>query len=282
MSRGIVFCLALLALSACRYESTADLRSSTTPYGVTGAFAEGQYLFQASDQNSILVLDVGADQARVAWQDQGQSMQRTTLVSILGSDAFPERTYVAVALGRVDANGAQIFHYYPFAFNKTQIEWLKPAQVTEVFGLADLAQHVTAAVQGRDGRVFDLVPVEQQAAVLTRLKAWRNRNAPRPADPVTVAPPTIAGEPTVKGFSVGDGVYVQGFFSDKPSIIQQIDEANRRVKVRRHDDGVSEWVGYERIITRDESTANNVGRTVVTFGVLVCMLSPETCTDSRK
>ncbi|HRO14191.1 MAG TPA: hypothetical protein PLL33_03955 [Paracoccus sp. (in: a-proteobacteria)] len=282
MSRGIVFCLALLALSACRYESTADLRSSTTPYRVTGAFAEGQYLFQASDQNSILVLDVAADQARIAWQDQGQSVQRTTLVSILGSDAFPERTYVAVALGGVDRNGAQTFHYYPFSFNETQIEWLKPAQVTEVFGLADLARHVTAAVQGRNGQVFDLVPVKQQMAVLTRFEAWRNRNAGKSAAPAPAAPPMIAGEPTVKGFSVGDGVYVKGFFSDKPSIIQQIDEANRRVKVRRHDDGVSEWVGYERIITRDESTANNVGRTVVTFGVLVCMLSPETCTDSRK
>ena len=32
--------------------------------------------------------------------------------------------------------------------------------MTQVFGLADLSQHIAAAVQGRQAQVFDLVPAE--------------------------------------------------------------------------------------------------------------------------
>lgn len=276
----------LLVLSACRYESTADLRPSVTQYKPTGAFPVGEYVFQSRDQSELLVLEVKPDDARIAYQNQGQSPLSDRIIAILGSDRWPEKVYVAMAEGGTDKQGAQTWHYYPFSFNEQFIGWMKPASPVQVFGLADLAQHITAAEQAGGSLALDRVAPEQAPAVLARFENWRKNSKQAPATPAPgpapTAPPPAATPPTVKGFSVGDGVYVQGFLSDKPSIIQEIDQANRRVKVRRYDDGVSEWVGFDSIISRNESTVNDVARTGAFIGVMVCAFSPETCKPTQK
>lgn len=274
--RWVIALLMLIGLAACRYESTADLLSSATVYKVTAAFPAGQHLFQARDQSHMLAMNVQEAKATLAYQDQGQEPLSEEIVALLGSDRFPENVYVAMALGGKDKAGAQIYQYYPFWFNPRFIAWHKPDAVTQVHGLADLAQYLTAARQADRALKFDMVAPEDQATVLARFEAWRKK----PAAPV--AAPEAAADGTVHGFSVGDGVYVQGFFSDKPSVIQEIDAANRRVKVRRYEDGVSDWVGFDSIITRDESTVNDLGRGAAAVGLFVCMLSPETCTPAQK
>lgn len=276
MRRALVFCSVLLALPGCWYESTADLRSSGTSYYVTGAFPAGGHVFQTSDQSNVLMLQVEKEVALVAYQNEGNAPQAVELVSLLGSDSFPDRTYVAVQKD-TKKDGTEVFRYFPFWFGKTQITWFKPAMPTEVFGMADLVRHVTEAVEDGDRLTFEMVPVSEQQAVLARFDAWHARESGSPAAAAPPPPPAA-----VAGLAVGDGVYVSGFFSDSPSIVQEIDEANGRVKVRRYSDGVSEWVAFDRIISRDQSTANDLVRGAATVGVIVCLLSPQSCQGDQQ
>lgn len=278
-----IICLSLLMLAACRYESTADLRGAAEAYDPSGAFPNGEYVFQTRDQNSMMLLMVEGSTARVAYQNQGGAPGKEQLIALLDSDGFPDKMFVAVALGGKSRDGVQSYHYYPFSFGKTHIRWFRPAEITTVFGLADLTQNMKS-LDG--GTIFSLVPPDQQNAVVARFEAWRaktvaGQQAPRSAQ--QQAPPApVMTEPTVNGLTVGDGVYVQGAFSDQPSIIQQIDTASGRVKVRRYSDGVSEWVPMNRIISRDQSTVNDVARTGIVIGAFVCMFSPETCKGTQK
>lgn len=292
MFRWIICCLAMLALAGCRYESTADLRSSMTSYKLTAAYPEGHYVLQTRDQSNLLVLQVGAGVIAAKYQEGGNIPNNARLIALLGSDSLPERTYVAMAMGSKSETKGQNYHYYPFKFGKTHIEWLKPAQTVQIFGLADLSQHVKAADQA-GGLSFQLVPEDQKQAVLARFEAWRAQTkAKAEAEAkakanggtanVATAPPTVQTQPTVKGFTIGDGVYVQGLFSDQPAMIRDIDQANRRVKVQRYDDGVSEWVGFDRIISRGESTANDIGRGAVALTAFACLMNPEACKKKPK
>src|SRR5690606_25253735 len=189
---------------------------------------------------------------------------------------------------RARAAKAKDFSIFPFSFGSTHVEWVQPPNPTRVSDLEDLARHLAAPETKRVS--FALVAERDRPTVLARFEAWRGQGSagapsapavPAPAAPVPVAPPAFAGPPTVRGLAVGDGVHVQGILSDSPSIIQEIDQANGRVKVRRMSDGVSEWVSADRLISRDESTVNDLARTGAVLGVFVCRLSPETRQDNR-
>ncbi len=289
MQMRIALAMLSLVLAGCRYESTADLRPSASVYSVTGAYPEGEYLFQTAEQDTILALVVGPDKAALGYQLQGWPPMAATIIAVLGSNSFPDRTYVAMAPAEASAGSeSEGFQYFPFSFGSTHVEWVQPPNPTKVSDIEDLARHLAAPETKRVS--FALVAERDRPAVLARFEAWRGQGsagapsapaAPAPAAPVPVAPPAYTGPPTVRGLAVGDGVHVQGILSDSPSIIQEIDQANGRVKVRRMSDGVSEWVSADRLISRDESTMNDLARTGAVLGVFVCLLSPETCQDNR-
>lgn len=290
MRNAVIFLLAVLALAGCRYDSTADLRTSAKEYSTAAAFPPGDHVFQSKDQSSLLFLSVQADKAVVSHQIEGSDALGETLVALLDSDAFPQNMFVAMALGAKSKEGVQSYYYYPFSFGKTHVEWHSPSQPTKVFGLTDLAEQMKTI---QKGKVFSLVPPEQQQTVLARFADWKarttaareakktGRSAPAPAPAPVMSQPAMT-QPTVDGLTIGDGVHVAGVFSDSPSIIQDIDQANQRVKVRRYSDGISEWVPFDRIISREQSTVNNVARTGVVIGAFVCMLSPESCAPGQK
>ena len=286
MFSRLVLCAVVLLVAACRYESTADLRSSAVKYVLTAAFPEGEHVFQTREQDHLLVLDVTPERVRAVHQNGGNAPMTTSLIGVLGSDLLPEKTYLAMAVGGTNKDKAQLYHYYPFQFGKTHVEWLKPAEATTVFSLSDLATHVVAAQRAGGGQKFHLVPPEQSGAVKARFDAWhqsrKQKSSNAGARSAVSAPPTVATQPTVKGFTVGDGVYVQGFLRDSTAVIREIDQANRRVKVQRYDDGVSEWVGFDQVISRGQSTTNDVARGAATIGLFVCMMSPETCKPQQK
>lgn len=78
----------------------------------------------------------------------------------------------------------------------------------------------------------------------------------------------------------GDGVYVQGWLADEMSIVMRIDRAARRVKVRRSEDLTTIWVPADRIITREQSQVNEVGRAATVLTVGFCLLFPDKCGDA--
>lgn len=64
----------------------------------------------------------------------------------------------------------------------------------------------------------------------------------------------------IDGLDIGDGVYVQGFFSDELAAVVRIDKENNSVKVRRAEDGTTKWVSIDEVITREEAQMRDVGR----------------------
>lgn len=86
------------------------------------------------------------------------------------------------------------------------------------------------------------------------------------------------GKPSkMASLAVGDGVYVQGLLSDELGYIAALDAASNRVKVRRAEDGTTVWVDESRVISREESRLNDVGRVVGGAALLYCLFNPEEC-----
>lgn len=90
-------------------------------------------------------------------------------------------------------------------------------------------------------------------------------------------PSTATRYSKIDYLNVGDGVYVQGILSDELVYIVRIDKSDNTVKVRRRSDGTTTWVKANKIITREQSTVNDVGRTVVVAAALYCLFSPKEC-----
>ena len=76
---------------------------------------------------------------------------------------------------------------------------------------------------------------------------------------------------------VGDGVYVQGVFSDELVYIKRIDSGSNMVKVVRPTDGTTSWVNASNIISREQSDRNDVGRAAISTVIFICLLAPEQC-----
>lgn len=278
MHRGVILWLALMFLSACRFESNTDLRPEMTNYSLTAALPAGEYLFQSPDQNAALMLDVNAERIEALYQFKGNDPQLINLIGLLGSDQLPEKTYVVMEDGRSGQEQEQKYNYYLFQFSDRHIEWLKPEFVRHISGVADLAQNAVDLSQS-NGATFNLVPIEARNEVISRFVAWRQNRGNQTGAAVNSGTAAVRAEaePTINGLRVGDGAYVQGFLEDHPSRIQEIDLANRRVKVKRYSDGISEWVAADKIISREESTMNDIGRGGVVVIGIICLISPETC-----
>ncbi len=85
----------------------------------------------------------------------------------------------------------------------------------------------------------------------------------------------------ISDLDVGDGVYVQGIFSDDLVHIVRIDYQGHRVKVRRSTDGTTSWVKPSSLISRETSVGNDIGRAAITVGLLVCALDPDACAGNN-
>ena len=81
---------------------------------------------------------------------------------------------------------------------------------------------------------------------------------------------------------VGDGVYLEGIMSDELVYITRIDVSNNRVKIRRSTDSTTKWVRPSSLISREASTTNDIGRTAIGVGIMVCLLNPEACKNTGK
>lgn len=292
MFNRFLLLLGLFVLAACRYESTSDLRSAMTSYTVDAAFAQGEHLFLSRDQNQILLMEITPGRAKIAHQFGGDMPKSEDIIAILGSDRMPKNTYLAMAKGATSAEKGQIYEYYPFYFNKDYIHWIRPSETETVSGLSDLTRRVSEARKKNIGVTFDKIPVGQMRDVANRFiekrqareaEAARQKQQREMAESAkSASPPVVSSGGTVKGFTVGDGVYVQGGFSDFAATIQQVDQTSRSVKVRRHDDGISEWVSFDRIISRNQSSANDVARGAAATVLVVCLFNPDACKKQPK
>ncbi len=81
----------------------------------------------------------------------------------------------------------------------------------------------------------------------------------------------------ISDLDIGDGMYLQGVFSDELVYVVRIDYGRNRVKVRRSEDGTTKWVNASNLISRESSTGNDILRGAVVVSALACALNPERC-----
>ena len=86
-----------------------------------------------------------------------------------------------------------------------------------------------------------------------------------------------ANAANINHLDIGDGVYVQGLFSDEMVYVVRIDKSDNTVKVRRASDGTTHWVYANHIIYRNQAIANDIGRAAITVGIVYCLMVPEDC-----
>lgn len=83
----------------------------------------------------------------------------------------------------------------------------------------------------------------------------------------------------INAIEQGDGYYLSLAFENEVVVVLDVDRRNNRVKIRRQK-GYTEWVGPERLLTREDSVAEDVATTVGAAIVLGCIFLSEThCQD---
>lgn len=78
---------------------------------------------------------------------------------------------------------------------------------------------------------------------------------------------------------VGDRRYLAGALEDVMVQVLEVSPDGTRARVLRSDDGSTEWVDANRLISRSESATRDMGRIGVGVGIFVCLLNPEACSD---
>lgn len=272
--RGFMVGLLLLAgLSGCYYESETDLTRGLQKREPSVFFAEGRHTFVSrADGADFIVLDVRRDEARIVKRDLSTNGTDSPITVDWvatyksGSGWNPDRDFhIAVAQY---GSGERPYKYLPFAWAKDNIVFADIAgSGTSVASFAELRRHYHA------NRARAVVYDRVSAARGRELVALDDRR--KAAAAVTTTRARTA--PATGHLDVGDGVYVQGVFADELAIITRIDRATGRVKVRRARDYTTVWVSADRVITREQSVANDLGRGVVAIGVMVCIFNPDAC-----
>lgn len=84
----------------------------------------------------------------------------------------------------------------------------------------------------------------------------------------------------IRDLDVGDGMYLQGIFSDELVYVVRFDYEHNRVKIRRSEDGTTKWVSASDLISREASTENNIMRGAAAAGLIVCAFNPEACENN--
>lgn len=172
MFRRLVLCLAVLALGACYYKSSDDLRRSTEQIAVTSIFPLGKHVFLTADQGNMLILDVRANGTVADFQSLGKGMNTAELIAVLRSDRFPEG--VRVAMG-VNIAGSP-YSYFPFRFGSSHVEWFRPqGDPADISGLTQLADNIRALDAAGQSMSFELIPAERQAETIARFAAAHQR-----------------------------------------------------------------------------------------------------------
>jgi hypothetical protein len=295
MTRVLLVLLALV-LSACRYESEADVTRGWVQQPLTALLPQGVHHFGTDQKDELIRIAVQSDRIEIRRNVGGAEADALTIRRVVGNPQMTGNVLIAVS----ETSGR--FGYWPFILQEGTIWWHRPDDVTKVHTADQLAVNVRAGFQARDyRRLAPLAPVEA-LALDDRIRAARERNvvstaltkaskeagqraasaaAQAPAQQLVLVPAQPAAPQKVNGYVVGDGVYVRGWLSDESGRIVEVDAAAGKAKVLRYRDGTTEWVEGGRLMSRQEATATNVARGAVAVGVMVCLLSPESCAPKR-
>jgi hypothetical protein len=94
-----------------------------------------------------------------------------------------------------------------------------------------------------------------------------------------IAAALVAGQAfamPVSNIDVGDGLYLSKAFENELVYVVRVDYNQRMVKVR-HQNGYTEWVDSSRLLSYEDSYAEDAATVVVGGILLLCLMSPDTC-----
>ncbi|MFN4153687.1 MAG: hypothetical protein ACK4HF_03460 [Paracoccaceae bacterium] len=295
MFRLLLAFLAVLAVSACRYDSDTDVTRGWTQYKLSGFFGEGIHYLGTDNKDELIRIAVATDGVEIRRHTGGSEAETLKLRRIVGGDAVGKRFYVGVS----ERSGK--FSYWPFVLNDGAIYWHRPKEVVTIHTADQLISNVRAGLDAKVYRRMAPLAPADAFALDDRLRSMRERAvaksateksqksttaAPAPAPPTgnfVAAPQAPPAAPArVNGYVIGDGIFVRGWLSDESGRIVDIDQASGKAKVLRYRDGTTAWVEGSSLISREEAAATNLARGAVAVGVMVCLFSPETCKPKSK
>lgn len=274
----LVLLLALpIILVGCYYKSDTFILSDTKAHNASSYFPLGTHYFVAKNNLDYLEVVVSPDGTSVTSKSvkpgSDDSRKFDGLRAVQVGATWDSQSDFHVAYHRTSSGK---YEYFTFLWNETSIFWISAAKAgQEVTSLSDLRQKVN--LLQRSGRAEEYSMVSPPAA---RQLIAKDRAEQASSDAKNAAKASRPPAPTpslTSKLDVGDGVYVQGFFSDELAIIVRIDHQNQKVKVRRSRDGTTKWVAARDVLTREQSTINDIGRGAVTIGIIACFFSPESC-----
>jgi hypothetical protein len=169
------------------------------------------------------------------------------------------------------------YEYYIFKLDDTTATWLELSSSEAVSSVSDLVSKANTAIKGGSARTYYLAQPDIGLAKLNSLNSENQRRDA--ASKAASESKKQAVQSKLDGLDIGDGVYVQGFFSDELVYIVRIDKEKNSVKVRQSQDGYTKWVSGDDIISKEASTVNDAARVGVGIGIMVCLFNPEACQD---
>lgn len=276
--RQLFVSLTVLVLGACRYEATGNLHSGYTEYQAHQFFGKGDKVFLNQSAGEFVFAKVSNAQAKlqISKLAVNDTIFTASISSIVKPRELPKGYYIAV---QRTASGKH--HYYPFYYTKSAFNWIRPAGVKKVSSRANLISEINKTIK-KSVKKFALLDPSASSRARSKLASVKAEKAALAAankkKVPTNVPSSSSSIPTgINALDVGDGVYVEGLFSDELAVIVRIDQASGNVKVRRQSDGTTVWVPASKVISREQSTANDFARGAVAVGVVACILNPDAC-----
>ena len=267
---AVALLFVVTALAGCRYEGTANLHQGMTRYSPASFFGPGDHAFRDASTGEHLFIAVEKDKALVIRSslkpDQTPNTARNFL--IVSDSTLPVGTYlVAVPVG------GSSFTYYAFVYTKDLIVWISPKQTRKPQSKRDLLNMVLADRADRTTwKRFARLEGSARTTALASLDTQMRANAAK-----KTAAAAVTARSKLADLDIGDMIYVRGVLSDELAMVQRIELATGRVKVRRQRDGTSTWITAADVLTREQSTAQDIGRAGVGLAFLYCLANPKEC-----
>ncbi len=239
-------------------------------YDPASFFGTGDHAFRdpATGDHIFVAVEGGKTMVIRASLKPGGSPTTARNVLILRDSTLPVGTYlVAVPVG----GGA--YTYYAFIYRKDEIAWISPTETRKPKSQRDLVRMVLADRADRTTwKWYTRLTGSAQRNAVTALDAQIRANAAKKKSDAGAA-----ARSRLSDLDIGDMIYVRGVLADELAMVQRIDLAAGKVKVRRQRDGTSIWITAADVLTREQSTAQDVGRVGVGLAVLYCLANPKEC-----
>lgn len=281
--RFLILLIASLSISGCYYTSDRNLFAGYKQYNPSQIFGAGTLVFESKDKRTLIQIDAETDSAKITRQAVKGGNPSVFYVDYVVAPKKKNNEFLYAVDKRNDK-----YAYLAFQYSKdpAAISWITPAKVKDFTTQSGMITATRTDAKSANKSRFDVLPKSVGLRKMAVAKAIQpkkkspaqtvNKPAPKKVVPVRPRPPN-----GIDALDIGDGVYVQGFFSDELVQIVRIDRASGQVKVRRATDNTTKWVNYSRLISREQNTTNNIGRTVTTGVVIYCLFSPDSCKKKK-